>query len=96
VGVYFGSRLLVQYFKFIYQLKTINMKKVHLLLMIAAAGSITFLSVNSCSKKSTETPATCKTCKAFGVDGTIQKQVCTAEEETAFRNEHAGREISCQ
>jgi hypothetical protein len=72
------------------------MKKIHLFLLVTAAGCIVFLSVNSCSKKSAETPAICKTCKAFGVDGTVQKQVCTPEEEAAFRKDHAGREISCQ
>jgi hypothetical protein len=55
---------------------------------------------HSCSKKSEEDtppPADCKTCKAFGNNGSItEKRVCSAAEETAFRNENAGKEISCR
>ena len=49
----------------------------------------------SCAKK-TEEPA-CKTCRAFSVDGVVvEAEVCSEAEETAFRNDNAGREISCQ
>ena len=49
----------------------------------------------SCSKK-TEEPE-CKTCRAFSVDGVVDEaEVCSEAEETAFRNDNVGREISCQ
>lgn len=56
------------------------------------------LTVSKCSEKGEDTNADCKICKALGVgpdQQTIQKEVCTAEEEKAFRNANAGREISC-
>ncbi len=52
-----------------------------------------------CKKPADAVQTDCKTCRAFnaGVDnGTVQRQVCSAAEETAFRNEFAGKEISCQ
>jgi hypothetical protein len=51
---------------------------------------------NSCSKKDAAA-GTCKTCRALGgIDAqTISKQVCTSEEEQAFRAANAGREITC-
>lgn len=55
------------------------------------------LTVIQCTKKKDETN-TCKICKALaqGPDQqTIQKEVCTPEEEQAFRNANPGREISC-
>jgi uncharacterized lipoprotein YehR (DUF1307 family) len=57
------------------------------------------ISNTGCGKKEEVPAQACKTCKAFGagIDGqTIQKEVCTPEEEKAFRNEHTGVEISCQ
>jgi hypothetical protein len=57
------------------------------------------LSNINCGKKEVPTPKECKICKALaaGVDGqTVQQQVCSPEEETAFRNANSGREISCQ
>ena len=73
------------------------MKKIKFLSIAAIAGAALLFIANSCTKKSTDTPAsTCKTCKALGVDGTIQQQVCTPAEEAAFRAAHAGREVSCQ
>jgi len=55
----------------------------------------TIYSFTSCSKK-TEEPE-CKTCRAFSVDGVVDEtEVCSEAEETAFRNDNAGREISCQ
>jgi hypothetical protein len=64
------------------------------LLLVAAA-----ITVSQCAKKKEETPPppACKTCKATGgIDqGTIQKEVCTPEEEQAFRNANAGKTITC-
>jgi len=54
--------------------------------------------VVGCSKNKTEEEnADCKTCKAFAMGGMpeITMQVCSEAEEQAFRNEYAGREISC-
>jgi hypothetical protein len=68
-------------------------KAVSSLLLIAFA-----LTLSQCSKKKEDTD-TCKICKALaqGPDQqTIQKEVCTPEEEQSFRNAHPGREISCQ
>lgn len=52
----------------------------------------------NCGKKE-EVPQDCKTCKAYGAgvdQGTVTKQVCTSEDEAAFRSQYTGREISCQ
>jgi hypothetical protein len=61
--------------------------------------AIIVLTVSQCAKKKDETPPpACKTCKAFGSgpdQQTIQKQVCTPEEEQAFRSANPGREITC-
>jgi hypothetical protein len=55
------------------------------------------VTVTQCSKKKEETPPACKTCKATGgIDqGTIQKKICTPEEEQAFRNANIGKTITC-
>jgi hypothetical protein len=50
-------------------------------------------------KKEEGASTACKTCKAIGAGAdqqTIERQVCTDADETAFRNEFSGREISCQ
>ena len=48
----------------------------------------------SCKK---ETENDCKTCKAFSIDGLVgEEEVCSEAEEQDFRNEFAGKEISCQ
>lgn len=55
------------------------------------------ISAAACSKKADD-QNTCKTCKALGAgpdQQTIQKEVCTPEEEQAFRNANASREITC-
>jgi hypothetical protein len=57
------------------------------------------LTISQCSKKKEETPpSACKTCKALAAgpdQQTIQKEVCTPEEEQAFRNANPGKEITC-
>lgn len=53
----------------------------------------------SCGKEKTNADAGCKTCKAFGANAdqqTVTEQVCGSQAETAFRNQYAGREITCQ
>jgi hypothetical protein len=50
-----------------------------------------------CTKK-TDTASACKVCKVqgTGVDQqVIQKQVCTPDEEQAFRNANAGKTVTC-
>ena len=50
-----------------------------------------------CSKKA-DTATTCKVCKVqgLGIDAqVIQKQVCTPDEEQAFRNANAGKTVTC-
>lgn len=51
----------------------------------------------NCSKKAATT-TTCKVCKVpgLGVDQqVIQKEVCTPDEEQAFRNANPGKTITC-
>jgi glutaminase len=67
-------------------------KNVSSLLLAAVA-----LTVSQCAKKKDDANA-CKTCKALAAgpdQPTIQKEVCTSEEEEAFRNANPGREITC-
>lgn len=69
-----------------------NSKKISSLLLIALA-----LTMSQCKKEKHETD-TCKTCKALAAgpdQPTIQKEVCTPEEELAFRNANPAREITC-
>ena len=69
-----------------------NSKKISSLLLIVLA-----LTMSQCKKEKDETDA-CKICKALaaGPDHpTIQKEVCTPEEELVFRNANPGREITC-
>lgn len=50
-----------------------------------------------CSKKK-DAANPCKVCKVqgLGIDAqTIQKQVCTPDEEQAFRNANAGKTVTC-
>jgi hypothetical protein len=78
--------------------KPLNMKKI---LKITSPLLFFFfvILVSQCAKKKEETPPppACKTCKATGgIDqGTIQKEVCSPEEEQAFRNANAGKTVTC-
>jgi len=48
-----------------------------------------------CKKKTEEKD--CKTCKAWGSAGLeAEEKVCSDAQEEDFRNEFAGKEISCQ
>lgn len=52
-----------------------------------------------CAKQKEKSDNDCKVCKAYPVDGgqdVITEKVCSESEESAFRNKHSGREISCQ
>jgi hypothetical protein len=62
------------------------------LAFLFAASLFSFL---SCKKEEEPGNTACKTCKAIGTT-IVEKQVCSAAEEQAFRNENAGREISCR
>lgn len=54
------------------------------------------ISISACKKKTTEADS-CKTCRAYGIDGLIKEQeVCSEEAETSFRKVYAGKEINCQ
>ena len=61
--------------------------------------SLFIISSQACSKKKEDTQTNdCKICKAFasGPDqSTVEKEVCTPEEEQTFRSQHTGQEISC-
>jgi hypothetical protein len=74
------------------------MKKASSSIMLSVVLTVIFV-FHACGKKKDEAPSTdCKTCKAIGggADPTItQKQVCSAEEEQAFRNANAGKTITC-
>lgn len=61
---------------------------------VTVACALVLFFVTAC-KKEKDQQTTCKTCKAFGTT-VVEKQVCSAAEEQAFRNENAGREISCR
>lgn len=74
------------------------MKKYSSAIVLALLVSV-IVFAHSCSKKTEEEPplTDCKTCKAFGNNGSVtEKRVCSPAEETAFRNENAGKEISCR
>lgn len=65
--------------------------------LIATFAFLLFLLLSQACKKKTSDSSTCKTCKAFGIDGLIKEQeVCTEEAETSFRTTYAGKEIICQ
>jgi len=71
------------------------MKKSFLLAVIIFAGIIGTLSL-ACSKRKQEE---CKICKALplGPDQPpVEKKICSAQEEDAFRSQYAGRTIVCR
>ncbi len=58
---------------------------------------ICFTTMNHCSKKK-DSADSCRVCKVLGggVDQqTIQKQVCSDDEEKAFRDANAGKTVTC-
>ncbi len=58
---------------------------------------LVLISIAGCSKKK-DAATTCKVCKVqgLGIDAQIiQKEVCTPDEEQAFRNANAGKTVTC-
>lgn len=95
-----GKKLVVRYPELppsrIYSpVKNFVMKRNRFFSLLAGV-MLLFTCTNACQKKAEDAPPECRTCKAFGVDGVNQKQVCSDQEEQAFRNENRGKEISCQ
>lgn len=67
---------------------TIQKSTMALLLVLATIFS-------NCTKE--DTTPTCITCIATGVDEQFfEEEVCSDEEEQAFRLEHEGQNVSCQ
>lgn len=57
------------------------------------------LSNINCAEKEEVPAQECKTCKAYASGAgqqTLEEQVCSDAEETAFRNQYTGREITCR
>ena len=63
---------------------------------ISAALLMALICSNIQCKKEEEGGSDCKTCRAYDVNGTITKEVCSDAAETAFRSQYSGRELSCQ
>lgn len=81
----------------LFNVKSFVMKKtvrnsILILLVTTSLVSYSF----TCSKSKDEDSGECKTCKAYGTSGLeAEETVCGTAAESTFREQHAGKEISC-
>lgn len=72
------------------------MKKITQFISAALLMAVICSNIQCKKEKEEDRGSDCKTCRAYDINGTITKEVCSDAAETAFRSQYSGREISCQ